>query len=170
MSCFYAIHRLINPFIVLPRRHNAFISRDSVSSIVRNTVRWMPFRKKNKKQWHKKKKNNNLHCFITLKTEISNDSKLTIRIFYSRTSWLQTFQEKAMPFCSTDVPALWKDTSTWVCLFLLVTECSTAYCTKQYPCSMHLLCFLLGPEPMDRQANPAYAECKHRHTHTCTHV
>ena len=51
--------------------------------------------------------------------------------------------------------------------FLLVTEHSTAYCTKPKPCSMPLLCFLLGPEPMGMEARTLYIRMQ---THTPAHM
>lgn len=59
--------------------------------------------------------------------------------------------------------------------FLLVTEHSTAYCTKLNPCSLPLPFFRLGPEPMGRRTHQPYTKV-HIHTptrthrHTCTNV
>lgn len=59
--------------------------------------------------------------------------------------------------------------------FLLVTEHSTAYCTKLNPCSLPLPFFRLGPEPMGRQTHKPYTKVHihtqtHTHRHTCTNV
>lgn len=60
-------------------------------------------------------------------------------------------------------------TSTRICLFLLVTEHSTAYCTKLNPCSLPLLCFLLGSEPTGRQATILYTRVQ-THAHKCKSI
>lgn len=64
------------------------------------------------------------------------------------------------PFCNISASP-----AAWIFCFLLVTEHSTAYCTKLNACSLPLPCFRLGLEPTDRQTHILYA---HTHALPCT--
>lgn len=55
-------------------------------------------------------------------------------------------------------------TGAWNCLFLLLAECATAYCSKLDACTLHLLCFRLVSEPMTRK-NTHAIKCSSTHAH-----